>query len=107
MSIFSFLEIPTSRHIRALCIVDDRCLEKVSLVSIGILESVEVLVWIFDRIGKYRSHPEHRESLIGEPTSIFGGTLCVDPRDTIPEDMLSPLDLLLDRSTSHLFDDSL
>ena len=87
MSIFIFLEVPTSRHIRALCIVDDRRLEEVSFISIGILESIEMLVWIFDRIGEYRSHAEHRESLIGEPTSISLCSIRVDAWDLVPEDM--------------------
>lgn len=47
-----FLEIPTSRHIRTLSVVDHCCLEEVPLIRIGILKTIKMLVWIRDGIWK-------------------------------------------------------
>jgi len=89
------LEIPASCHVRALCIVDNCCLEEVPLVSVGILESVEVLVWIGYSLWIEWIYSEHRETLIGKPTSISFSCLSVDSWYLVAEDVLGPLDLLL------------
>ena len=100
-----FLKIPTSCHVARLRIVDDRRLEEIALIGIWILEAIEVLVWIFYRISEEWLHPEHRESLVGEPFCVLLCRLTIHTRDTIAEDRFAPEYLLLDGGGRHLSDD--
>ncbi len=47
-----------------------------------------MLVWIHDRIWIEWVDSEHREALIGEPTSISLRCISIDSHDLISEDML-------------------
>lgn len=66
-----------------------------------------MFIWIHDRFWIEWIDPEHRESLIREPLSIFDRGFTVNSWDLIAEDMLRPFDLLIDRGLKHTINKSL
>ena len=101
------LEIPAPRHTTRLCIVDDGSLEEVSLISVWVLETVKMFIWIGYRFWIGRGYSEHRESLVREPLCVLLSHLAVYPHDLVSEDMLGPDHFLFYRCTSHLEDEAL
>ena len=101
------LEIPAPRHTTRLCIVDDGSLEEVSLISVWVLETVKMLIWITDSFRIGRRDSEHRESLVREPLCVLLSHLAVYPHDLVSEDMLGPDHFLFYCCTSHLEDEAL
>ncbi len=99
---YFILEIPTPLHACRLSVVDDSRLKEIGFVSVRILESLQMLVWIFGREWVERLESEHRESRVCEPLCILSRRLMVDPWDAISEYVLTPDDLLSHCLRHHL-----